>query len=104
MYIYLYTVDNILLFDEVFMKRLQEVRLHNETPAVSLNAAALHLQLLQQGAPPPLTCSTARTNTHTDTQPTAQYTHNTHTHTCSYYFDVMDPESAAASKNKLKSN
>lgn len=48
------TVDDVLLLDEVFMKRPQEVRLHDETPAVGLNAAALRLQLLQQGAPPPL--------------------------------------------------
>lgn len=48
------TVDDILLFDEVFMKRLQEVRFHDEAPAVGLNATALRLQLFQQGAPPPL--------------------------------------------------
>lgn len=35
------------------MKRLQVVWFHDETPAVSLNTTALHLQLFQQGAPPP---------------------------------------------------
>lgn len=66
------------------MKRLQEVWLHNKTPAVGLNTAALHLQLLQQGAPPPLTYNTTTQDSHkTYTNTHQQNTHNTHkdTHT-----------------------
>lgn len=58
------TVDDILLFDQVLVKRLQEARFHNQTPAVGLHTAALHLQLLQQGAPPPLSCH-KHTHAHT---------------------------------------
>ena len=49
-----FTVYDILLFDKVLVKCLQEVWFHSHTPAVSLNTVALQLQLLQQGAPPPL--------------------------------------------------
>lgn len=51
------TVDDVLLLDDIFVEGLQEVGVHSQTPAVRLDTAALCLQLLQQGVPPPVPCS-----------------------------------------------